>query len=266
MTSETTISIVLGVAGIIATYLFTKLQMRKNKINHYFINSYDIGKGLTDMFPEFKLHYGNEVLSNNVRVLQGGFMNTGRNDIGEDDKQTFFSLILPEGCCVKAVQLSPLVNGLCVNSNINENEKNKIVFSVDGLFKSDECFNYSAIIETPDGIGGLYDQIKLDHRIKNTMIQNLYLGRLYYKQSKASKAFTVFSVVFVLLFIVWMVLTILNPEYQHVFSFSFGSLSFNATGFIFIVFGICTNYLFIVLGKRGRLINKLKHIRNKQVV
>lgn len=266
MTTETIISVVLGIAGIIATYFFTKLQMKKNRIDHYYINSFDIGKGLTDMFPEFQLHFGDEVLSNNVKVLQGGFMNTGRNDIGENGKQTLFSLILPEGCCVKAIKQSPLVNGLVVSSGIDENEKNKIVFSIDGLFKPDECFDYSAIIETPDGIGGLYDQIKLDHRIKNTMIQNLYLGRLYYKQSKASKAYTVFSVVFVLLFIVWMVLTILNPEYQHVFSFSFGGLSFNATGLIFIVFGICTNYLFIVWGKRGRLINKLKHIRNKQVV
>ena len=263
----TSISIVLGIAGIICTYFIARWQMKQNQIDHYFINSYEIGKGLTDDFPGIALHYRGEILSNNVNVLIGGFINNGRNDVGEDGRQTDIKLVLPEGYVVKAVKITPLTQGLEVaNPNVDEEKKNEIVFGIDGLFKSDECFNYSAIIETPDGIGGLYDQIKLDHRIKNTMIQNLYLGRLYYKQSKASKAFTVFSVVFVLLFIVWMVLTILNPEYQHVFSFSFGSLSFNATGLIFIVFGICTNYLFIVWGKRGRLINKLKHIRNKQVV
>lgn len=202
---NTTITTILSViAGGIITYLIAKWQMKKNRIDHYFINSYDIGKGLTDMFPEFKLHYGNEVLSNNVRVLQGGFMNTGRNDIGEDDKQTFFSLILPERCCVKAVQLSPLVNGLCVNSNINENEKNKIVFSVDGLFKSDECFDYSAIIEVPDNIGDLENSLCFDHRILNTeRISNVFIGQTKRKDRRRAKWISIILIVVAVIVLIW---------------------------------------------------------------
>lgn len=193
MTTETIISVVLGIAGIIATYFFTKLQMKKNRIDHYYINSFDIGKGLTDMFPEFQLHFGDEVLSNNVKVLQGGFMNTGRNDIGENGKQTLFSLILPEGCCVKAIKQSPLVNGLVVSSGIDENEKNKIVFSIDGLFKTDECFDYSAIIEVPDNMGDMGNGLSFDHRILNTeKISNVFIGQTQRKDRRLANRISIF--------------------------------------------------------------------------
>ena len=82
-------SIIFSLLGIIASYIFAKWQMTKNKIVHFSINSYDIGKGLSDEFPDFKLLFGEDVLVDNVMVLKGGFMNTGKNDInsfkGEND-------------------------------------------------------------------------------------------------------------------------------------------------------------------------------------
>ena len=149
--STTSIATIISIiaSGVIA-YLIARWQMKKNQIDHYFINSYDIGKGLTDDFPDFALHYGYEVLSNNVMVLQGGFMNTGRNDIGERDKKTEIKLVLPEGCAVKAVKVSPSVNGLkvCIEDSqrIEEKKRNdELCFEIDGVMKSKEWFNYIAI-------------------------------------------------------------------------------------------------------------------------
>lgn len=91
----TIISIILS--AIIAFFI-AKWQMKKNKIVHFSINSYDIGKGLSNEFPEFQLHYDGENLSNNVMVLKGGFMNVGRNDIdalkGDADIKPKFRSIL----------------------------------------------------------------------------------------------------------------------------------------------------------------------------
>ena len=47
-------AIISIIAGAIISYFIAKWQMKKNKIVHFSINSYDIGKGLSDEFPEFK--------------------------------------------------------------------------------------------------------------------------------------------------------------------------------------------------------------------
>ena len=120
------LTIILFIIGLIASYYIAKWQMKKNKIVHFSINSYDIGKGLSDEFPDFKLHFGNEVLADNVMVLKGGFMNVGRNDItglkGEND----IKLILPDECKVKAFTKSPSTEDLKVSVN-KDNEKDNIL-------------------------------------------------------------------------------------------------------------------------------------------
>lgn len=274
----TIISIVFGIAGIICTYFIARWQMKKNEIDHYYINSYDIGKGLTDVFPGFALHYGEEILSDSVKVLMGGFINVGRNDIGENGKQTGIKLVLPEECVVKAVKVFPLVHGLIVkpainnkdgelkddNKKIDNDNKNVIAFCIDGILKHDECFNYAAIIEVPNHIGELFDQLDFDHRIKNTTIRNLYLGQSYQKTSKASKVLPVLSIIYVLLVFGWIVSVFLKPDMIDVLSFNLGGLSFDMTAFLGILFGASVSYLALIMGKKGRLIKKLNHIKNKQ--
>lgn len=277
MTTGTIISIVLGIAGIMATILFTMLQMKKRKIDHYFINSYDVGKGLTDIFPEFQLHYGNEVLSKNVKVLQGGFMNTGRNDIGDDGKKTCFKLILPSGCVVKNAKVSPMDNGLKVNCPIKDEdcwiieqkrEENELSFEIDGIMKSKEWFNYTAIIETPNGMGDLYKQLGLDHRIKDTTLRHLYLGPYYKKRRlSSSKTIVIMSVLYFPLFLSMIIYICLNPEYifkiydftkiENVFVFM---ISFMGQ---IILSGICFAVLVDRLGRRGRVANELMYMKKK---
>ena len=248
----TIISIVLGIAGIICTYFIARWQMKKNRIDHYLINSYDIGKGLTDEFPGFSLHYGNEVLSKNVKVLKGGFINIGRNDVGDDDKTTDIRIILPEGCAVKAVNVCPLESGLIVKSRIDEEKRNVICFRIEGLLISKECFDYTAIIEAPEGMSIIDNKLIFDHRIKNTTIQNTYVGSIGQFQEKRSTS-TMLLVVSIVVFVIFYGVYLLIPEWwlEH---FSLGSIVTLSS----IMIGYCGCVLFIeMFRKKGRIIKVL---------
>lgn len=202
------ISIVLGIAGIICTYLFALWQVKKNKIVHFTINSYDIGKGLSDEFPEFKLHYDGENLSNNVKVLKGGFANVGRNDINSLKGNSDIRLVLPKDCAVKAVVVSQSSDGLGIIAEEDKENKNVINFGINELFKTNEFFKYTAIVETSKEIENLYEMLKFQHRISNTDIKNIYLGVLkeFYRRNIYKKfkklvfaLFAVFMVAFPLI-------------------------------------------------------------------
>lgn len=167
--------LVLCIVGIIGTYIFTKWQMKKNEIVHFYTNAYEIGKGLSDEFPDFKLHFGDDVLSGSVMVLKGGFMNTGRNDINGLKGQNDIKLILPNECKIKAFTISPSTEDLVVSA-IKDNEKENILkFGISELFKTDEYFKYTVIIETSKEIESLHSELKFHHRISNTdKIKNVY--------------------------------------------------------------------------------------------
>jgi hypothetical protein len=255
----TIISIVLGIAGIIFTYFIARWQMKKSRIDHYLINSYDIGKGLTDEFPGFSLHYGNEVLSKNVKVLKGGFINIGRNDIGDDDRTTDIRIILPEGCVVKAVNVCPLGSGLIVKSRIDEEKRNVICFRVEGLLISKECFDYTAIIEAPDDMNNIDNKLVFNHRIKNTTIQNTYIGNIAQFQEKRSVStmlLTISTVAFVIIYAVYL----LMPEWwlDH---FSKSSMM-TLLSFLIGCFG--SMLLIETFRKKGRIIKVL--MKNKKTI
>ena len=92
------ISIILSlIIAISVTWYFTKKQMKKNEITHFSINSYDVGKGLHNVFPNFRLTYEGEEMSNKVIVLKGGFINSGRNDIIGLKNDSNIKIFLPEG-------------------------------------------------------------------------------------------------------------------------------------------------------------------------
>lgn len=156
------------IAGAIISYFIAKWQMKRNKITHFSLNSYDIGKGLSDEFPEFKLHFAGEALANNVMVLKGGFMNTGRNDINGLKGENDIKLILPDGCKVKAITVEPSVEGLTVLADKDNENENIILFGINEIFRTDEFFKYTAIIETSDEIDDLDSELKFSHRISNT--------------------------------------------------------------------------------------------------
>lgn len=198
------------IAGGIITYLIARWQMMKNKIVHFSINSYDIGKGLSDEFPEFNLQFDGETLSKNVSVLKGGFMNTGKNDI---DKPVF-TLDLPKECVVKTIKVAPSTDKLDVKATINQETTNSIQFVVDGIFISDEYFEYTAIVEVPKEIGNLVDELSFQHRIKNTeKIKSTYIGH-YQRNAKRRKIVNRVTLVYIILFIPLILLLCMYPKIQ----------------------------------------------------
>ena len=162
----------------VISIIIARWQIKKNRIVHFYSNSYDIGKGLSNEFPDFQLHYGGEKLVDDVKVLKGGFMNIGRKDIDGLKGEYDIKLILPEGCKIKAFTISPSTEDLVVTANNDKENDNILCFGVNDVLKTDEYFKYSAIVEAPKDIKYLYDKLKFHHRILNTeKIRNVYLGQ-----------------------------------------------------------------------------------------
>ena len=255
-------SVIFCLAGIIGSYMIAKWQMRKNKIVHFFINSYDIGKGLSNEFPEFQLFFANERLFDNVMVLRGGFINSSRNDIGENGKETKFKLFLPEGSKVKAVKVFPAGDGLCVNSVIDAENKNVIEFCVLGLFKNDEFFKYTAIVEMSE-TAFVFNKLKFEHRIKDTkVIKNIYVGQYKSGERRYMKWFSYFCILIFGSFFV----SLLHPTYQDLFlsiaqksNMYFMLISIIISFLILLIFS-----LFQVSGDMNHIIDVLNEKENKK--
>lgn len=156
--------IITSIVGVIVA----KWQIKKNKIIHFSINSYDVGKGLHNEFPKFQLTYENKELNNEVQVLKGGFINIGRNDITGLKNDSDINIILPKGCSLKDIKIKQLSDDLDVSACRSEKAPNIINFSIDEKFMSGEGFEYTAIIETTEEIKNLHHKIDFKHRIPNT--------------------------------------------------------------------------------------------------
>ena len=170
-------AIISIIVGAIISYFIAKWQMKKNKIAHFSINSYDIGKGLSDEFPDFKLHFAGDALADNVMVLKGGFMNTGRNDIDGLKGDSDIKMILPEECKIKAITVSSSTEGLIVTAAKDDEKDNILNFGISDIFKTDEYFKYTAIVETSKEYKDIYETIEYQHRIKDTeTIKDTHIG------------------------------------------------------------------------------------------
>ena len=159
--------------GGLITYLVALWQIRKNRIEHFTINSYEVGKGLSNVFKDFHLEYQNNKLIDNVMVLKGGFINT-RKDI---EKEIQFDLILPKGCNVKDVKITSKSNSNLeiktdhpVFDKKNNVEKENIVrFTITNhKFLKNNYFEYSVIVETKEDISDLSKEIEFDHYLTHT--------------------------------------------------------------------------------------------------
>lgn len=196
-------AIISIIVGAIISYFIAKWQMKKNKIVHFSINSYDIGKGLSDEFPDFKLHFGDEMLADNVMVFKGGFMNIGRNDIDSLKGSNDIKMILPEECKIKAITVSPSTEGLFVTATKDDEKDNILHFGISEIFKNDEYFRYTAILETSKEMKSLHSVLKFSHRLSNTeKIRNTYIGL---HSNRFRKKFYKLAISFMVLMMVLMV-------------------------------------------------------------
>lgn len=163
-----TIFVLSLIFTVAVTWYYTRKQMKKNEITHFSINSYDVGKGLHNVFPNFKLTYEGKEMSDEVLVLKGGFVNTGRNDIVGLKNDSDIKIILPNGCSLREIQIKSLCSDLCVKDCCNKETPNVISFGIDEKFMSGESFEYTAIIESTEEVKDLRRKIGFKHRIANT--------------------------------------------------------------------------------------------------
>lgn len=203
------ISIILSlIIAISVTWYFTKKQMKKNEITHFSINSYDVGKGLHNVFPNFRLTYEGEEMSNKVIVLKGGFINSGRNDIIGLKNDSDLKIFLPEGCRLKEIQIKRLCSDLKVKAYCNKETLNVMNFGIDEKFMSGESFEYLAIIEATEDVRDLLQKIEFKHRIPNTskirnediVGQKSQLGILNMPYLFKEKSFGILSLIAMILF------------------------------------------------------------------
>ena len=166
-----TISIIIGVLGLFIT-LYT-MKIKRNEISHFLIRTYDIGKGLNAVFPDFRILYKDEKLAKYVRVYEGNFTNTGNKDIYKNNEDIEIGMSFPENCVVKAVQVIPSTNEFEVKATAGEND-NKVQFVVKELFKTKEYFQYMAIVESSNEIDDSYNKLQFQLRLPDTKaIQNI---------------------------------------------------------------------------------------------
>lgn len=194
-------TIISIIAGGAITYFIARWQMKKHEIVHFSINSYDIGKGLSNEFPNFHLRYNGEDLTNDVKVLKGGFINNSNTDIANLKGKSDIKVILPEDCIVKTINVSPSISGLNINANIDSEKNNIIDFGINEVFKSDEYFKYTAIIEVTNGTKDLTNALKFEHRIINTKkINNVHIGQL--QDARRRKFFKYVFVIYTLFLLI----------------------------------------------------------------
>ena len=156
-----------AIFGVFITRYYYKKQMKKKEITHFLIKTYDIGKGLKDLFPGFKISYNNEDLAKHVRVYEGLLKNTGYHDVY--DNNIAITMLFPENCVVKAVRVVPSTGGLIVKPTIN-GKNNEVQFIMGKLFKSKQSFEYTAIVESSASISDSSDSLAFSHMLPDTDI------------------------------------------------------------------------------------------------
>ncbi len=163
---------ILGFAGTIFFGILTAIlgakAIRKYKIEHFEINSYEIGKGLMKQFRNLSLSYNNNKIENNLTVIEGGFINT-RESIKGDDIQ--FDMIFPEKCRILDVTTKVSNENLIVTPDM---ENNKLHYTIDKKIMHNEFFLYSVIVESDEELEDIISKISFEHRMcKTGKIDNL---------------------------------------------------------------------------------------------
>lgn len=199
------ISFVIGVLGLFLSCYFFLKQQKKKEISHFLINSYDIGMGLKNEFPEFSILYNDEEMAKYVRVYEGCFLNTGNRDIYKSNEDIELEMTFPEKCFVKAIKIAPSTEDLIVSAITGE-KSNEVKFSVKEIIKTNERINYIAIVESAKPINGSHDALHFKHRIPDT--DSIQDGDKQY-ENKKRRNHRAFELILFILFVLFIVCEVL---------------------------------------------------------
>ena len=171
---EMIITIILAVLGIIATIIvthyYTKKQMAKNQISHFAIQTYNLGRGVKEVFPEFLMMYNGMALEKYTRFCEGRFKNTGNKDIHGND-ELGFSLIFPDHYSIKAIDVTATTEELTIRHEIDKERNNIIHFFFKNLLRTGEEFKYSVLLDSSENDNNPFGKLRFSNRIPDTSIQ-----------------------------------------------------------------------------------------------
>lgn len=162
--------IISTVIAIILAFLQVRITRNDqiNKIDHVFLNSFKVGKGLTSVIPGLTISYKSEPLINDIRVIHGKFVNTGRNDIDTFNGESDIKLILPDGCIIKEIKTCSSNMELVISPQKDKEKENVAVFGIKQFMRPEEAFYYTIVVEETHVIENIQDNLEFYQRIKGT--------------------------------------------------------------------------------------------------
>ncbi len=163
------VGIILTIIGIFLTFK-SKYSGKITFVNEQMIELFDaVGNSLDGL----AVTYNGKSIEDNLVLLNGAFINTGKTDIAPEMVEQPITLKLPDGY--------KWLTGKLVDSNITaslEIKDNNIEIST-GLFRCDECIRFQALAQIPvNSISTKLDfALSFSHRITNTKtIDSMKLG------------------------------------------------------------------------------------------
>lgn len=159
-----------GIITVIVGYIFYKLQIKKPTIHYKLSEPLDIGKGLSELFPDFSLTFQSHPLKGNIKVIKGTIINDSDESIKTAEGFRDFTVELPKTCTFLDVQTYNLSYGLVVKHAIDSSAKNIIRFEMPSYFLSNNSFEFAALF---DDSSGNSNHIIMDTTIPDTKLKDL---------------------------------------------------------------------------------------------
>jgi RNA-binding protein YhbY len=159
------VSVIFGVVGIYLT-VKSRYSGAITFVNEQTIELFDaIGNSLDNL----AVTYDGCDVNDNLVLLNGAFINSGKMDLTKDMVEKPITIILPDGF----KWLSGRIIESKVKAQLELKDDNTISIET-GLFRRGECVRFHALAQLPDNEDGdsnskrLNDSLKFDHRITNT--------------------------------------------------------------------------------------------------
>ena len=170
------IEIILGIIGAVFTIGFGIVGVYLTIKSKYpgaitFVNeqTIELFDAVGSSVDHLEVTYKGGQINENLVLLNGAFINSGKTDIAPNMVETPISLKLPDGF----KWLTGKVVGSKMESKLSQVDDNTIQIST-GLFRCGECVRFNALAQLPEdesyesNAKKLHKSISFEHRITNT--------------------------------------------------------------------------------------------------
>ncbi len=154
------IGLIIGIFGLVISWR----SIKRKKISNFTKNEFSIGKSLREEFPGLELKYENETVSNDLRIYKGILMNTGIKDIPENGGNNKITVVFPEECLIRGVNVKS--GNVDVKASFDQSSNKFDIYF--GLLQKDECFEYDVIYEdTKSKNEKIAREMRFEYRIED---------------------------------------------------------------------------------------------------